>query len=211
MKRVFGTIETAIVDTQALLQVFAGYKKPREAILNRVKSGDLIRLKNGLYLINDRITSGNETVIPYEQIANLLYGPSYVSMEWALSFYGMIPERVHGVTSMTLGRHKEYQTPVGDFCYYPLSANRYSIGVGLKKSADFVGGFFIATPEKALADWVFKTCNDLNKEDLKKELLESKRMSQEQLRELDKELLNHIAKAYRAKSVDTLTEVIGLI
>ena len=77
-----------------------------------VKNEELIRLKNGFYLIADKIRQGPNTIIPYEQVANLLYGPSYVSLEWALSFYGMIPERVHTITSMTLGRNKEYHTPI---------------------------------------------------------------------------------------------------
>ncbi|MFS8562842.1 MAG: hypothetical protein LVR00_00285 [Rhabdochlamydiaceae bacterium] len=117
-----------------------------------VKNKELIRLKNGFYLIADKITQGTHTIIPYEQVANLLYGPSYVSLEWALSFYGMIPERVHLVSSMTLGRNKEYHTPVGDFAYYSLSQDSYDIGITQKTSSDFASGFLMATPEKALAD-----------------------------------------------------------
>ena len=110
-----------------------------------------------------KLKMNNATIIPFEQIANFLYGPSYVSMEWALSFYGMIPERVYTVTSMTLGRNKQYHTPIGDFSYFTLPARYYPVGITQKKSPDFVGGFLIATPEKALADLVFKTCKDLIK------------------------------------------------
>src|SRR5438105_4410643 len=127
-------IEIPYVDAQTLLSLFADYRKPRECISRMVKNGELIRLKNGFYLITDRIKQGPNTVIPYEQVANMLYGPSYVSLEWALSFYGMIPERVHTVTSVTLGRNKEYHTPVGDFIYYKLSPESYSIGITQKKA-----------------------------------------------------------------------------
>ena len=171
MKNILKSVETPYIDAQTLLKLLADYKKPREAILRMVKNEELIRLKNGFYLINEKITHGSSRVIPFEQVANLLYGPSYVSMEWALSFYGMIPERVHTVTSMTLGRNKEYHTSVGYFSYYTLSSESYSIGITQKNSRDLRGGFLLASPEKALADMVFKTCKNLDKDQLKDELL----------------------------------------
>ncbi len=207
MKNGLKLIETPYIDTQTLLQFFSDYKKPREAILRLVESGDLIRLKNGFFLIREKIMNG----IPFEQVANMLYGPSYVSMEWALSFYGMIPERVHTVTSMTLGRNKDYHTSIGDFSYYTLSAESYSVGVMLKKAPDFVGSFLMASPEKALVDTVFKTCKNLDKNQLKDELLESKRMDRERLRGLDKDLLGEIIKSYRAKHVSYLADLVGVL
>jgi hypothetical protein len=211
MKNILKLIETPYIDAQTLLQLLADYKKPREAILRMVKNEELIRLKNGFYLISDKITHGSGKVIPFEQVANLLYGPSYVSMEWALSFYGMIPERVHTITSMTLGRNKEYHTSIGDFSYFTLSSESYSIGITQKKSPDFVGGFIIASPEKALADTVFKTCKNLDKDQLKDELLESKRIDRECFHELNKDLLEDIAKSYRAKHVYNLVDLVGVL
>lgn len=211
MKNIFKQVETPYIDTQTLFCLLRDFKKPREAILRMVKNDELIRLKNGFFLINEKITQGNERVIPFEQIANFLYGPSYVSMEWALSFYGLIPERVYTVTSMTLGKQKDYHTPVGDFSYTPLSPESYPIGIIQKDSSDFVGGFLIASPEKALADLVFKTCKNLNKDQLKVELLESKRMDRKFFRGLNKDLLNDIVHAYRVKHVKYLADVVGVL
>ena len=211
MRNILKFIETPYIDAQTLLQLLADYKKPREAILRMVKNEELIRLKNGFYLISEKIMHGSAKVIPFEQVANLLYGPSYVSMEWALSFYGMIPERVHTITSMTLGRNKEYHTSVGDFSYLTLSSESYSIGITQKKSPDFVGGFLIASPEKALADTVFKTCKNLDKDQLKDELLESKRIDRECFHGLNKDLLDEIAKSYHAKSVYYLADLVGVL
>lgn len=211
MKNILKLVETPYIDAQTLLKLLADYKKPREAILRMVKNEELIRLKNGFYLIREKIIQGSEKVVPFEQVANLLYGPSYVSMEWALSFYGMIPERVHTITSMTLGRNREYHTPVGDFSYFTLSSESYSLGITQKKSPDFVGEFLIASPEKALADTVFKTCKNLNKEQLKDELLESKRIDRASFHELNKDLLEDIAKSYRAKHVNYLTDLVGVL
>lgn len=211
MKNILNSIETPYIDAQTLLKLLDDYKKPREAILRMVNNEELIRLKNGFYLISDKITHGSSRIIPFEQVANLLYGPSYVSMEWALSFYGMIPERVHTVTSMTLGRNKEYHTPVGDFSYSTLSSGRYSIGITQKKSPDFTGVFLIASPEKALADIVFKTCKNLDKDQLKDELLESKRIDREYFHELNKGLLKDIAKTYRSKHVNYFADLVGVL
>lgn len=212
MKNILKDIEIPYIDAQTLLIFLADYKRPRESILRMVKNKELIRLKNGLYLINDKIKERDgATIIPFEQIANFLNGPSYVSMEWALSFYGMIPERVHTVTSMTLGRNKEYHTPIGDFSYDALTSKCFSVGVTQKKSPDSVGGFLIASPEKALADLVFKICKKLNRNQLKEELIESKRIDVDCFRSLNKELLEEIANCYQAKSVYYLRDLIGVL
>lgn len=211
MKNILKSIETPYIDAQTLLTLLGNFKKPREAILRMIKNDELIRLKNGMYLISEKTKHGNSTVIPFEQIANILYGPSYVSMEWALSFYGMIPERVHTITSMTLGRNKEYHTPIGDFSYLALPAKCYAIGVTQKESPDFIGGYLIASPEKALADLVYKTCKTLDKDQLKEELIESKRIDPLCFRNLDKQLLNEIAKCYHAKPINHLRDLIGIL
>lgn len=211
MRNILRQVETPYVDAQTLLMLLSDYKRPREAILRMIKNQELIRLKNGFYLISEKITDGHERVIPFEQVANLLYGPSYVSMDWALSFYGMIPERVHTVTSMTLGRNKVYHTPVGDFSYFALSQESYSLGVTQKKTPDSVGYFLMASPEKALVDLVFKACKNLDKGQLRTELLESKRIDPECFHELDKELLEEITKSYKAKHVHYLSDLVGVL
>ncbi len=211
MRKLLDHIETPYVDAQTLLNLLADYRRPRECILRAVKNKELIRLKNGFYLITAKIQLGSNTIIPFEQVANMLYGPSYVSLEWALSFYGMIPERVHTVTSMTLGRNKEFRTPVGDFIYHRLSPDSYPVGIVQKQSAGFVGGFLMASPEKALADWIYITCKGLNKDQLKVELIESKRLDPNSLRQLNKPLLVEIATCYHSKIVDYLVDLIGVI
>lgn len=211
MTNILKSIETSYVDAQTLLSLLTAYRRPREWILRAVKKKELIRLKNGFYLIAEKIKQGSSSIIPYEQVANMLYGPSYVSLEWALSFYGMIPERVYTITSMALGKDKEYHTPVGDFIYHKLRSRSYSIGIEHKQAIDGVGGFLIASPEKALADLVFITCRGLDKEQLKIELLESKRIDCECFHKLDKKLLAQIAKSYHSKRIYYLEALIGSI
>lgn len=211
MDNLLWKLETPYVDAQTLLSMLEEYQNPRNRIYWLVKKGELIRLKNGFFLIRSKIEQRGQIVIPYEQVANLLYGPSYVSLEWALSFYGMIPERVYAITSMTLGRDKEYQTPVGNFLYYKSDPAWHAIGIDQKKAAGFIGSFLMATPEKALADLVYKRCKKLDKDQLKVELLESKRIDVEHFSKLDKKLLEEIAKGYKSKRVDHLVNLIGVL
>ena len=211
MTRVLSDIQTPYIDAQTLINLLPGYQKPRERILRLIHNGDLIRLKNGIYVITDKIKKGSQTLIPFEQIANFLYGPSYVSLEWALSFYGMIPEKVYTVTSAALGKSKFFHTPIGDFSYFPLPERSYSIGITKMSAVDFIGGFLIACPEKALADLVYKYYKGTAKDQLKTELLESNRLDLDSLLKLDKKMLNQIAMLSKSKSVRYLSEIIGTL
>ncbi len=77
-----------------------------------IDEGLLLPVKKGLYAVSPEIT-GIPLSLPL--VANLLYGPSYVSMDFALYHYGIIPERVIEVTSMTTKRGKHYNLQVGRF------------------------------------------------------------------------------------------------
>ena len=210
MQNLLNTIATPYVDAQTLLANMGDYINPRDAIAQAVKRRELLRLKNGFYLISSRYFRGRALAdYPYEQVANLLYGPSYVSLEWALSFYSFIPERVAVVTNVTTGSNKEYATPIGNFTYRHLSLSRYSVGICQKHIEGQLGGFLIASPEKALADWVFFTSKGYTEEELLEDLLESKRVEKESLRSLDMKTMQIISNQYKSKIVNTLTKLLS--
>jgi predicted transcriptional regulator of viral defense system len=71
------------------------------------------KISKGFYIFNDLLI--NELTL--FAIANRIYKPSYISLEMALSIYGIIPESVYGITSVTSQRTKSIKTPVGDFIY----------------------------------------------------------------------------------------------
>jgi predicted transcriptional regulator of viral defense system len=172
-----------------------------------VRKGELWRIKNGFFLISSRFQRGRADY-PYEQIANLLYGPSYVSLEWALSFYHFIPERVATITSITTGSSKEFDTPIGCFTYRHLSNSRYSIGIDHKSISGQVGGFLIATPEKALVDWVFFSCDGMNEKELRTDLLEAKRIDPSMLQSLNMDHMEAITQQYRSPILRRLNRII---
>lgn len=227
MKDILHQFPTPYIDSQTLLLSLKGYAKPRDWIARQVKLGRLIRLKNGFYLIVREfepmhygslregpsrsfqgILKEKAHSLPYEQVANLLFGPSYVSLEWALSFYGFIPERVTVVTSMTLAKNKEFETPIAKFTYRHMKTKRYSVGVIRKEIEGQFGGFLIATPEKALADWVFLTCKGLSSSELLSDLLESKRIEKDKLQSLDMDFMERVAEKYDSEIIYKLLKVL---
>ena len=119
-----------------------------EKISNLVKNGELVRLKKGFYTFSKLYQTKPINLI---SVANTLYSPSYVSFDYALSYYGMIPERVSEVTSATSKNEKLFDTPIGRFSYKKVSLQAYSLGIDWIYD-DIEGGRFIATAEKALCD-----------------------------------------------------------
>ena len=131
---------------------FSSYRSPKDKISRLTASGELIRLKKGLYL---PVPENGDNAAPPELIANMLFGPSYVSLESALSFYGMIPERVYSVRSVTTKRGRVFETPVGRFDYSKARRDYFSIGIRpvFRESVCFL----IAAPEKAICDMIIMT------------------------------------------------------
>ncbi len=171
-----------------LREDLATYNSPKDKINQLNNSGELIHLKRGLYAIPRAITGQS---LSKELIANHLYGPSYVSYESALSYHGLIPERVYVTKSATLKRKKEYQTPVGVFQYITVPGAYYPIGL-LQKIIDENYAFIIASPEKALCDLVLNTSGlrFQSTKAVKDYLLHDLRISREAIQTFDINIIN---------------------
>lgn len=135
------------VSMDVLQGLYADYESPNMHISLLEKKGVLIRLKRGLYVVSPEIT-GKE--LSDGLIANHLYGPSYVSFLWALRWYGLIPERVYTVTSVTTRHTREFDNPLGRFTYRGVSKDYFPIGIKMQEEAGI--NYLLATPEKALCD-----------------------------------------------------------
>jgi hypothetical protein len=138
-----------------LLSILGEYRSPNDKIARMVDDGFLNPIKKGIYVVSPEIT-GIPISLPL--VANLLYGPSYVSMDYALHHYGIIPERVVEVTSMTTRRGKLFDLPIGRFSYIHSPLALYAIGIERVENADQTG-FLMASPEKALCDKLLFTRN----------------------------------------------------
>lgn len=190
-----------IFDYQVLTAALSGYSKPRDKITKLLASGAIVRIKKGLYCFGESLRKGP---LSREQAANLIYGPSYVSLDYALSFHGMIPERVETVTSVTTRRSRSFRTPVGSFSYRMLQAARYSTGAALETAGGV--GFLMATPEKALVDkvWTDRQFSGTRLSDFGAYLLDDLRIDGEALRRLDGSRIQSIALAYGSNKINRL-------
>ena len=121
--------------------------------LNRwAKVGKIIRVHKGLYVLAEPY---RKVKVELFTVANTLKSPSYVSMQSALSFYGMIPEFVPAVTSVTTARPQTIETPVGRFEYRHIIKEFLWGYKRIELSQNIYA--FVATPEKALLDLVYLT------------------------------------------------------
>ncbi|MEI6564905.1 MAG: hypothetical protein WCO42_11435 [bacterium] len=195
------SVEQDVFDYQILMDTLREYRKPRDRIHRLVADGEIVRVKKGLYVF---ATPFRRQPIVREQLANLIYGPSYVSLDSALSFHGLIPERVEAVTSVTTGRSRAFDTPFGFFSYQSLSPTRYALGALLQTSGTVP--FLIAAPEKALADkvWMDKRFAGNRVAGFGAYLRDDLRIDGDVLSRLDFDRLEEIEKTYASSKINTL-------
>ena len=138
---------------QVLLSILKEYKRPFDKLSELVNQQLLTPVKRGLFIPGPAAHVTRPE--PY-LLANHILGPSYVSLETALSYWRLIPEQVFEISSATMVRSKIYETPVGRFSYTHFPFPYYTFGQQqLQLAANQV--VLIATPEKALCDKIIAT------------------------------------------------------
>ena len=195
-----------VFDYQTLLTVLTLYASPRDKISDLLRKKIIIRVKKGLYVF-----AQDEHSQPYrfETLANLIYGPSYISLDYALQIHGLIPERVETVTSVTIGQSKYFTTPVGNFSYRRIRLEAYAMGIDLIENSDG-NSFLLATPEKALVD---KLQSDRgfairSLTALEQYLTESLRIEMSDVLQMGAGQIQRYATGYRSKKVAILARLI---
>ena len=185
-------------DYPALMAALSGYANPRDRVTAMLRRGDVIRVKKGLYVFGPDLRRR-----PYsrELLANLIYGPSFVSLDTALSFHGLIPERVEAVTSVTSKRPKRFETPVGTFIYRGSPRRSFHLGMDRVEEGDVA--FLIATRERALADKVRDQRGNpiRTKGDAARYLFDDLRIDEEEFESLQPDALDELADGLRSRKV----------
>lgn len=123
----------------------------RGIVKRAIAAGEIVHVRRGLYCLSQKY---NRQGISRNVLANMIYGPSYISMEAALAVHGMIPEAVHSVTSVSLGRARTFSTPIGYFDYRQIAQTPLLAGVMRVELANRAGSYYVAKPLKALTDYV---------------------------------------------------------
>ena len=192
-----------VFDYQMLVSNFSYLKKPRDKISSLIADGKIVRIKKGLYVFGEDWRRG---LLSLEMISSLIYGPSCISFEYALSHYGLMAERSSVVTCLAIGDSKTFHTPIGEFEYRAIDREKFKIGIDYKDLGK-EGGYFIASREKALVDLIYRTPGIKSLEQLRYFLFEEMRIDEGMFREFDFSKLEEISKVYKKKSVNMLVKL----
>lgn len=178
------------------LECWLGGSADRQsALLKRaLAAGEVLRIHRGLYCLAGKYL--RQQVNPFE-LAQRICGPSYISLESALSYHGWIPEAVYTITSVSLGRSREFDTPLGHFSFARVPQETLYAEVS---RIEAVGGssFLLACPLKALADYVYVHKCDWSSIH---PVLESLRVDEAALRQVDPSSFDSLAANYRSRRV----------
>ena len=159
-----------------------------------IGAGEILHVHRGLYCLADRYLP--QKINPLV-LAQRIYGPSYVSLETALSYHGWIPEAVYAVTSVSLDRSREYDTPLGRFGFARVPQRTFYAGVSRVKCPDG-GSFLLASPLKTLTDYVYVHKCDWRSA---QPIVQSLRVDPALLAELEPQAIDEMAGNYRSRRV----------
>lgn len=180
------------------------YKAPDKQLQYLEKSGEIIRLKRGVY-------SFARNFDPYVA-SNQLCQPSYISFETALAYYDLIPERVEEILSVVDGRYVTYATPMGTFTYRPQTGALYAAGMSLGRSGDDT--FLIASPEKALLDTLAHArlkAQSMTPDGIKDYIIAGLRVDEDVLASLSAKKITRLAKLYHNKAPAKLAAAVTMM
>ncbi|WP_374164036.1 hypothetical protein [Arcticibacter sp. MXS-1] len=192
---------------QVILSLLKDYRRPNDKVHELLKEGILRPIKKGLYIAGPAIKTNKPE--PF-LLANHILGPSYVSLDSALSYHGLIPERVFEISSMTTKASRRFTTSSGVFTYAHLDLPYYSFGLKQAKLTDEQYAM-IASPEKALFDKIAATAGIIlrSQKSAAVYLIEDLRMDEDILKGLNTRMMSSWLRD--APKRDSLSMVIKMI
>ncbi|MGI6617179.1 MAG: type IV toxin-antitoxin system AbiEi family antitoxin domain-containing protein [Saccharofermentanales bacterium] len=178
-----------IITTAMLLDELHDYRYPANKLARMVAQGKIFPVVRGLYTTDD--------TIPGHLLAASIYGPSYLSFDYALSYWHLIPEAVYTFTSATYDKkkRKQFKTDFGLFTYRDVPKTAYPVGIQIVEEGDY--SFLIALPEKALCDKLYTLSPAVNMRAFENLLWDDLRIDRDTFRELDKDKIIQYATLYQ--------------
>lgn len=185
-----------IKTTDMLLEELREYASPRSKLSRMAKNGEIFPIVKGLY--------ETEKGTPGIYLAGSIYGPSYVSFEYALGHYGLIPEAVYTLTCATFEKKKakKYETPFGTFTYRDVPSEAFPLALKMVNEDGYY--YRIATPEKALCDMLYTLRPTVNAAELHIMLNDDLRIEDSELKKLDADLVAELSEHYHTTNVKRL-------
>lgn len=184
----------------SLLEDYKEYSDPHGKIRRDVNNGLLFPIIRALYETDQKT--------PGLLLTSVIYGPSYVSFEYALAYHGLIPKRVILYTNATYNkkRSKFYKTNFGNYSYRDVPKEAYPYGVETILYDEYV--VFIATPEKAICDKLYAISPVSNISELNKFIFHNLRIDVDVFKSLDKDLLLKLIPKYKSTNLNMFQKII---
>jgi predicted transcriptional regulator of viral defense system len=184
------------VTTEELAHYFTGTDDARYGLVKRaVAAGEIVRIRRGLYCLASPYRAAPLNLYA---LAQYVFGPSYISLESALSHYGWIPEAVYTVTSTCVAESRTFRTPLGTFSYTRVPQNFFYAAV-TRETDDSAGDVaLIARPIKALADYVYAYRKEWSTPE---PALQSLRIDRDDLASVTTEEMDEAVESYRSRRV----------
>ncbi|MGI6258811.1 MAG: type IV toxin-antitoxin system AbiEi family antitoxin domain-containing protein [Anaerolineaceae bacterium] len=182
--------------TSILKDMHSEYEKPHDRINRLVVNKKIFPVIRGLY-VDDPNLNG-------KFLASVIYGPSYLSFEYALSYHGLIPELAVVFSSATFmkRRRKRYDTNFGLFTYRDIPRAAYPHCIQLIIEGKF--SYQIASPEKAICDHLYTIVGIDSHKRLSSLLFEDLRIEESDFNNLNKSFLSFLAIKYQSVTLKTL-------
>ena len=189
-----------VITVSVLKERYKNYSNPLDKIKRDADNGVLFRLSRGIYE-----TNGNTDPC---LLASSILSPSYLSFDWALSYYGLIPEKVAAITSASLGvrKNKTFINQFGRYEYSDIPVNAFSEGLTYLENGEYM--VKIATKEKAICDSLSKWRVVNSIKALKELLFADKRIDEEEFFTCDFKLMTRLASLYKKTNLDLLIKFI---
>lgn len=190
-----------IKTTAMLIEEQKEYRYPANKISRMVSEGTIFPVVRGLYTTDKNF--------PGQFLAASIYSPSYLSFEFALSYWELIPEAVYVYSSATFDKKKkkQFKTEFGLFTYRDVPKEAYPLGIQIVKSGE--NAFFIADPEKALCDKLYTLSPVANLDALSELIFLSLRIDKPEFALLDVEKMAYYARFYRTTNHKLLIKMLG--
>lgn len=181
-----------IITTNMLLDRLKEYRYPSNKISRMVENQEIFPIVRGLY--------STERSIPGQYLAASIYRPSYLSFEYALCYWNLIPEAVYAYTSATFDKKKKkkFKTLFGLFLYRDIPKLAYPFGIKIVFENKF--SFLIAEPEKAICDKLYTISPISNLKSFKELLFDDLRIDLDIFHQLDKNKLLAYSSLYKTKN-----------
>ena len=192
--------ENMIKTHDIMIQELKKYKAPGNKLSRMIKTETITPIIRGLY--------ETEKNMPGYLLAGSIYGPSYLSFDFALSHYGLIPEAVYVFTSATFEKKKakKFTTPFGTFIYRDVPSSVYPLGIEIKKEGAYA--YAIASPEKALCDKLYSIPPIKSKKELQHLLFTDLRIDENEFIKLCHEDLLILCELYHCTNLKILAKLL---